>query len=80
MCFEFLLKCRALGKFVIVVVDDLSSLFLRVLLSRNFLVCCKPFYVSISIKLKELLGFSSSIFGGFSHGISCLMWMNDSFH
>ena len=56
---------------------SLFSINLCSLLSGNLLLCCKPFYANLSTILKEWLGFSSSWLRGFSHGISCLMWMND---
>ena len=52
----------------------ISSLILRIyLLMGNLLMCCKPFFSNLSIVLRELLGFSSSVFGWFSKGISSLM-------
>ena len=81
MCFVLLLICYEYGKFITIdysVVLNLSSLLLRWhILSSNMLMCCKPFSTNLSIILKELLGFSSSMFGGFSQGISCLLWLND---
>ena len=60
------------------VVLDLSSLLLRChLLSGNIIMCCKPFSANISIIIKEVFCFSSSLFEGFSEGISCLLWLND---
>ena len=83
--FELLLICYAYKKFNAIayccfcrVTLDLSSLLLRwYLLSGNLLMCCKPFSANLSIILKELLGFSSSMFGGFPLGISCLSWLFD---
>ena len=56
---------------------DISSLLVRwYLFPDNLQMCCKPFFKNLSIILKELLGFSSFVFGGFSHDKYCLMWMN----
>ena len=38
---------------------------------------CEPFSTNISIILKEMLGFSSSMYEGFSQGISYLSWFID---
>ena len=85
MCFGLLLICEAYGKFNTVahnyfcrVTFDISYLLMWwYLLSRNMLMCCRPFYANLSIILKELLGFLSSVFRWFSYGISCLSWLID---
>ena len=57
---------------------DISSLLLDALSYHAiWLLHCKAFSANISIILQELLGFSSSVLGGFSHGISSHMWMNE---
>ena len=58
------------------VVLDLSSLLLRwYILSGKLLMSCKPLSTNLSIILKELLGFSSSVSRGFYKGISCFLWL-----
>ena len=65
--FELLSKCWALGKFITISLSG-SLLYLLVILSYQeiYLLCCKPFATNLSIILKELLGFSSYVFRGFS--------------
>ena len=54
---------------------DISSLLLWwLLLSGNLLMCCKYFSTHLFIIFKYLMEFSSYMFGGFSQGISYLLW------
>ena len=58
-------------------IRSLFSTAMVISLIRQSIVCCKPLSTNLSIILKELLGFSSSVFGGFSLGISCILWLID---